>query len=131
MHKPGTYQTRISDYADLDRLGGNTALTAYAGLYGRVQRKLFADIAAGRSPSSLKRVYLERYRIPARMFNGIRVSLDGKAASVREQQKLRGDDLRRRIARAERQISDASEHGRWDQVHPKKRRLGNLKYRRW
>ena len=129
MRRPGTYQTRISGYADLDRLGGNTALTAYAGLYGRVQRKLFADIPAGRSPGSLKRVYLERYRIPARMFNGIRVSLDGKAASVREQQKLRGDDLTRRIARAERQISDASEHGRWDQVHPKKRRLANLKSR--
>ena len=39
MHKPGTYQTRISDYADLDRLEGDAALAAYAGLYGRVQRK--------------------------------------------------------------------------------------------
>ena len=87
------------------------------------------DIAAGRSPGSLKGVYLERYGIPARMFNGMRVFLDGKVASVREQQKLRGDDLRRRIARDEPQISDASEHGRWDQVHPKKRRLANLKSR--
>ena len=129
MHKPGTYQTRISDYANLDRLEGDAALAAYAGLYSRVQRKLFADIAAGRSPGSLKRVYLERYGIPARMFNALRVSLEGKAASVREQQKLRGDGFRRRIARAERQISDACEHGRWDQVHPKKRRLANLKSR--
>ena len=94
-----------------------------------MQRKLFADVAAGRSPGSLKRVYLERYGIPARMFNGVRVSLEGKVASVMEQQKRRGDDLRRRIARAERQISDASEHGRWDQVHPKKRRLANLRSR--
>ena len=106
-----TYQTRVSDYADLDRLEGDGAQAAYAGLYGRVQRKLFAEIAAGRSPGSLKRVYLELYGIPARMFNGVRVSLEGKVASVREQQKRRGDDLRRRISRAERQISHASETG--------------------
>ena len=124
-----TYQTRVTVFRSMDRLEGDAALAAYAGLYGRVQRKLFADIAAGRSPGSLKGVYLERYGIPARMFNGMRVFLDGKVASVREQQKLRGDDLRRRIARDEPQISDASEHGRWDQVHPKKRRLANLKSR--
>ncbi len=35
------------------------------------------------------------------MFNGVRVSLDGKVASVREQQKLRLDSLGRRIARAQ------------------------------
>ena len=50
-------------------------------------------------------------------------------ASVKEQQKLRVDSLRRRIARAERQVSDAAERGRWDQVHQKKRRLANLKFR--
>ena len=124
-----TYQTRVSDYAGMDRLEGDAALAAYAELYGRVQRKLFADVAAGRRAISLKSAYLERYGIPARMFNGIRVSLEGKVASVREQQKRRGDDLRRRISRAERQVSHASEHGRWDQVHPKKRRLANLKSR--
>ena len=129
MHKPGTYQTRISGYGCRNRESGDAALAAYAELYSRVQRKLFADVAAGRPAVSLKSAYLERYGIPARMFNGIRVSLDGKVASVREQQKLRGDDLRRRISRAERQISDASEDGRWQQVHQKRRRLGNLKSR--
>ena len=129
MHKPGTYQTRISGYGCRNRESGDAALAAYAELYSRVQRKLFADVAAGRSAVSLKHVYLERHGIPARMFNGIRVSLDGKVASVREQQKLRGDDLRRRIARAGRQISDAGEQGRWDQVHQKKRRLANLQSR--
>ena len=129
MHQPGTYQTRISGYGCRNRESGDAALAAYAELYSRVQRKLFADVAAGRPAVSLKSAYLERYGIPARMFNGIRVSLDGKVASVREQQKLRGDDLRRRISRAERQISDASEDGRWQQVHQKRRRLGNLKSR--
>ena len=129
MHQPGTYQTRISGYGCRNRESGDAALAAYAELYSRVQRKLFADVAAGRPAVSLKSAYLERYGILARMFNGIRVSLDGKVASVREQQKLRGDDLRRRISRAERQISDASEDGRWQQVHQKRRRLGNLKSR--
>ncbi len=124
-----TYQTRISDYQGRDRGSGDAALSAYAELYGRVQRKLFSAVAAGRSAASLKRTYLRRYGIPARMFNGVRVSLEGKVASVREQQKLRVDGLQRRIARAERQISAAAERDRWDQVHHKKRRLYNLRNR--
>ena len=63
------------------------------------------------------------------MFNGVRVSLEGKSASVREQQKLRLDDLQRRIARGERQIADAAEDGWQDQVHQKKRRLADLRHR--
>ena len=104
-------------------------MTTYAELYGRMQRKLFADVAAGSSASSLKAAYLKRYGIPARMFNGVRVSLEGKAASVREQQKMRLDDLQRRIARSERQVLDAAERGRRDQVHQKRRRLANLRHR--
>ena len=104
-------------------------MDAYAELYGRVERNLFAEVAAGRSATSLKSVYLQRYGIPARMFNAVRVLLEGKVASVREQQKLRLDDLQRRIARAERQVSDAAERGRLDQVHQKKRRLANLRHR--
>ena len=42
---------------------------------------------------------------------------------------MRLDDLQRRIARAERQVSDAAERGRLDQVHQKKRRLANLRHR--
>ena len=129
MQQTGTYQTRTADYAGLDRSAGDAVLAAYGELYGRVQRKLFAEVGAGRSTTSLKSAYLERYGIPARMFNGVRVSLDGKVASVREQQKLRGDALGRRIARAERQVSDAAERGRRDQVHQKKRRLANLRHR--
>ena len=129
MQQPGTYQTRISDYADMDRLEGDAALAAYAELYGRVQRKLFADVTAGRSATLLKSAYLKRYGIPARMFNAVRVSLEGKVASVRESQRLQQDSLQRRIARAERQVSDAAERGRWDQVHQKKRRLANRRHR--
>ncbi len=124
-----TYQARISGYQGRDRSEGDAALSAYAGLYGRVQRKLFSALAAGRPAASLKGEYLRRYGIPARMFNGVRVSLEGKISSVKEQQKLRGDDLRRRIARAERQIGKVQLQRRRDQVHQKKRRLANLKSR--
>ena len=80
-----TYQTRIADYVDMDRLEGDAALAAYAELYGRAQRKLFADVSAGWSATSLKSTYLQRYGMPARMFNAVRVSLEGKVASVKEQ----------------------------------------------
>ena len=123
----GTYQTRVSNYSGVYRAAGDAALSAYAELYSRVQRKLFADVAAGRSGRSLKSAYLTRYGIPARMFNGVRVSLEGKMSSVRETMALRRDSLQRRIARAERQVSDSAERGRCDQIHQKKRRLVNLR----
>ena len=84
----GTYQTRVTVFRGKVRPDGDAALSAYGELYGRVQRKLFADVAAGRPAASLKRAYLRAYGIPARMFNGVRVSLEGKIASVREAQKL-------------------------------------------
>ena len=124
----GTYQTRVTVFRGMDRADGDAALSTCGQLYGRVERRLFADVAAGRSATSLKSAYLREYGIPARMFNGVRVSLDGKIASVREARKLQQDSLRRRIARAERQISDAVEQGRWQQVH-QKRRLDTLSHR--
>ena len=63
------------------------------------------------------------------MFNALRVSVEGKVTSIRAQQKPLADGLTRRIARAEGQIRKAEEHGRWDQVHHKKRRLTNLRNR--
>ena len=82
---PATYQTRICDFQGMDRSVGDDLVSAYADLYGRIERRLFADVAAGRSAVALKGEYLRRYRIPARMYNGVRVSLEGKVASVREQ----------------------------------------------
>ena len=111
------------------RAGGDATLSAYAELYGQVQRKLFAAAAAERSAVLLKREYIKEHGIPARMFNAVRVSLDGKVSSVREQQKRRVDGLQRRIARAERQVAEAEEQGRWQQVHEKRRRLANLRSR--
>ena len=122
-----TYQTSISDFAGLDRRNGDALLSAYAELYGRIQRKLFAEVAAGRSAPSLKQEYLGSYRIPARMFNAIRASLEGKITSVKEVMDLRRDELQRRIARAQRQIAQAGDGASPVWLHQKRRRLGNLK----
>ena len=124
-----TYQTRIAHYGDVEPTHGEAALAAYAELYGRVQRKLFADFSAGELPASLKKVYLQRYGIPARMFNGLRVSLEGKVSAVQRTMALRRDSLQRRIARAECEIEKAVKGGHWAQVHHKRRRLANLRHR--
>ena len=125
-----TYQARVREYVGPERSDGAAALSAYADLYGRVERKLFAEVSAGRPASSLKREYLRRYRIPARMFNSIRVSLEGKIASVREQQKLRLDEMARRIVQAETHVAEAEQKGDWNAAHHKSRRLANLTHRR-
>ena len=124
---PATCQTRIGEFDGIDSFVGDALLSAYADLYCRIQRKLFAQVSAGRSAASLKQEYLQRYGIPARMFNAVRVSLEGKVASVREQQLMRQDDLQRRIARAQGQIDRAGDGARPDWLHQKRRRLGNLK----
>ena len=55
-----TYQNRILEYPGVDRAAGDAALSAYGELYGRVERKLFAEVAAGRLAVALKSVYLQR-----------------------------------------------------------------------
>ena len=60
------------------------------------------------------------------MFNAVRVLMEGKVASVKEQQKLRVDGLKHRIASAERQVGRDKQHGRWDLVHQQQWRLDNL-----
>ena len=124
-----SYQTRIAGYEGIDRAVGDAALSAYAALYGKVQHKLFAVVAAGGSAVSKKSEYIEEHGIPARLFNAARITLDGKVSAVRESQLLQLDSLRRRVSRAERQVAEAAEPGRWRQAHEKRRRLANLKFR--
>ena len=113
-----TYQTRIR--------GNEEALAAYANLYGTLQRHLFADVSAGHRASSLKSDYISRYGIPARMFNALRVTLEGRMSAARESQKLHRDTLRGLIARA---ITSLGRKGKLHQVHQKRRRLENLRHR--
>ena len=61
------------------------------------------------------------------MFNGGRVSLEGKVSSVRETMMLRRESLERRVGAAERETAKAVKGGRWALAHQKLRRLASLK----
>ena len=124
-----TYQDRIHSFEELESDQGISALSAYAELYGRLERKLFGRYCAGVSLPSVKTEYLQAHRIPARMFNGLRVSVEGKIAAVRESQVRQIESLGRRISRAEKQIAGALERGELAAVHHKRRRLENLRHR--
>ena len=125
-----TYQTRISDYGDMVRAGGDATLSAYAELYGQVQRRLFADVAAERSGVLLKRKYIKEHGIPARMFNAVRVSLDGRVSAVRGRRRGCGwTAWSGELLEWNGRFAKAEEQGRWQQVHQKRRRLANLKSR--
>ena len=124
-----SYQTRIAVYEGIDRAVGDAALSAYAALYGKVQHKLFAVVAAGESAVSKKSEYIDKHGIPARMFNAVRITLDGKVSAVRESQLLQLDSLRRRVSREGKQVDKAEKECQWRQVHGKRRRLSNLKFR--
>ena len=116
-----TYQTRIS--------GKEDALSAYAELFGVLQRRLFADVCSGNPMASLKSDYIRRYGIPARMFNAIRVTLEGRMSAASESQKLHRQTLEGLIARAEKQLSALVGRATPQKLHHKRRRIANLKYR--
>ena len=121
-----TYQDRIHSFPDVDPVRGDGALSDYAKLFGRVERDLFSRFCAGSSLTSLKNAYLIRYRIPARMFNSLRVSLEGKISAVRKSMDRHIESLKARIKRAEVQIAAAIERGNLNAAHQKKRRLSIL-----
>ncbi len=116
-----TYQTRISC--------DDAALSAYAALYGRVQRRLFAEVSSGRSAASMKRACVREYGIPARMFNAVRVSLEGKVSGARESQLLHIETLKGLVRRAGKELAGAGKKGDSRRVHQKMRRLDNLRSR--
>ena len=116
-----TFRTRV--------WGHEEALSDYALLFSILERKLFARVAAGSSPASLKREYVREHRIPARVFNSVRVSLEGRMASGRESQRLHRSILGDRISRARKRLADVERRGDRFQAHQKRRRLANLESR--
>ena len=124
-----TCEDRIHSFEDLESARGWAALSDYVGLYGRLERELFARSCAGVPLPSLKKGYLSRERIPARMFNSLRVSVEGKISAAHESQLGLVESLERRIGRAEKQIAVALDDGRLNAVHHKRRRLANLRHR--
>ena len=80
----------------------------------------------GGLPSIFEEGYISRYRIAARVFNSLRVSVEGKMSAVREGRHRQVESFERRIGRAKQQITEAGERGRLNVVHRKKRRLAAL-----
>src|SRR2546422_7983499 len=74
-----SYQTRPA-LAD----GQAAVLDAYAELYGRAERSLFAAMQAGRKINDLKREFLLWFCITARPFNAGRIWLGGKYDSIEQ-----------------------------------------------
>lgn len=113
-------------------------LDAIADLFGRVERGLFVDLyVRGGDPNALKSGYLKRFGITARMFNAIRVTLEGKVKAARAagerharrlEEKIRS--LEESLAELEQRLKRAQGPGsRWlprFQTHHKKRRLAGL-----
>ena len=119
-----TYQTRIETGS-----AAAGALSAYARLYGHVERRLFAAAAAGEPFMALKRGYLVRHGISSRFFNSVKVSLEGKVKAVQATRKVRIDGLKRRLAKAEKTLAKLEKKGLRLQVHHKRRRLEALRRR--
>jgi hypothetical protein len=91
-----TYQTRLESSEALD-----SALDAYAQLYGRTERSLFA---AKQKPNfdgnSAKREFQKAFELNARQYNAIRAGLDGKIASISQRRPELIREQEHRISRA-------------------------------
>ena len=124
-----TYQDRIHLFEGVESGQGFVALSAYGELHGRLERRLFGHHCAGVSLSSLKNSFLVKYQISARMFNSLRVSLEGKISSVRESQARRIESLKGQISTAKKQVAGAVKRENHFVVHQKKRRLENFNQR--
>ena len=77
----------------------------------------------------MKRGCVREYGIPARMFNAVRVSLEGKVSGARESQLLHAETLKGLVRRAGKELANAGKKGDSRRVHQKMRRLDNLRSR--
>jgi len=111
--------------------GQAAALDAYAELYGRAERSLFAAMRAGRAINDLKRDFLPRFGITSRQFNAIRIGLEGKIDSIKQRRPDLIVEAQAKIKKAAKVISKltAKKTARADKLHQKKRRLGLLQAR--
>jgi IS605 OrfB family transposase len=117
-----TYETRLPADPDRDALLG-----AYAELYGRVQRTLFARLCAGEPLAALKRVFLVRFGLTGRQFNALAAEVQGQIASITHRRSGLIATLERRIVRARKVLTKLPRGTA--KYHQKRRRLGILEQR--
>lgn len=116
-----TYQTRLHLTVEQE-----AQITAYAELYGRVERTLFARLAAGDNINHLKQSLQKRFGITARQFNAVHSGLKGKIDSIKSRRPELIDDLARRIKRAKQVLKQVANPA---VCHQKKRRLAILEHK--
>jgi IS605 OrfB family transposase len=105
-------------------------LHSCAELFGHLQHRLFADIASGKSAGELKNDYLACYQITARHFNGIRVQVEGKIASIQKRQPTLIAEAKERITSLGTKLKKLIKRKTNPQViHQKKRRLIFLEHK--
>ncbi|WP_310461034.1 IS200/IS605 family accessory protein TnpB-related protein [Sphaerotilus sp.] len=120
--KTFTYQARLPVDA-----GAAAALDAYAELFGRVERTLFAQSTAqGVKPEKLKNEYLKRFGITAWQFNAIRVGLDGKIDSVKERRTGLIDEAKTRLKKAQATLKKLGTAPKSETPEARVKRLGKL-----
>jgi IS605 OrfB family transposase len=114
-----TYQTRCQVDAPADQL-----LIQMAEILSSAERHLFKDLSAAKKASDLKADYIKNFQITARHFNAIRVQLEGKIASAKEQQIAHASLLKEKIASLTKKLTRFRDPYK---VHQKKRLLFTLK----
>ncbi|HTP06377.1 MAG TPA: transposase [Nitrospirota bacterium] len=113
-----TYQCRIAAGKTEDEL-----LSAYAALYGKAERTLFAKLQSGGNLTDLKREFLPKFGITARQFNALATEVKGKIRSIKERRVGLILEAEQRIAKAKSVLSRITDPGK---RHQKKRRLATL-----
>jgi IS605 OrfB family transposase len=116
-----TYHTRIPLTSQESEV-----LDACAEHLSRVERRLFADISAGKDPLQLKSLYIKEFGITTRQYNALRIQLEGKIDSIRELQPVQIIELQDKIAEAKKMIQKLEKKNPDAVLHQKKRRLYNL-----
>jgi IS605 OrfB family transposase len=109
-----TYQTRFATDEASAKI-----LNDCATLFSHIERKLFVDLSAGKLATDLKSQYLRKYQITGRHFNAIRVQIEGKIASIKEQQPERLAKTNYKIQSVQKTIQKLEKKAR----HKKKAQL--------
>src|SRR5580658_156119 len=116
-----TYQTRLVIDESTAKILDNCAKT-----FSCIERRLFADISAGKIAADLKSEYLKKYQITARHFNAIRVQIEGKISSIKERQPQLIVEVGSKIQAVIKTIKKLEKKPATDKLHQKKRLLFNL-----
>ena len=86
----------------------DSALTAYAHLYGHAERCLFAATARGDDPDKIKPAISRQHGLTARQYNAVSAGLKGKIASIKERRASLIQEAAGRIKKAQAVIKKLS-----------------------